>query len=37
VFEELVTMDRSANIFLPVRTVPGEFDGQEIRAESYYN
>ena len=30
-------MDRSAKIFLPVRTVTWALDGQEIRAESYYN
>ena len=36
-FEELVTMDRSAKIFLPVRTVTWALDGRKIRAESYYN
>ena len=36
-FEELVTMDRSAKMVLPVRTVTWALDGQEIRAESYYN
>ena len=36
-FEELVTMDRSAKIILPVRAVTWALDGHEIRAESYYN
>ena len=36
-FEELVTMDRSAKITLPVRAVTWALDGHEIRAESYYN